>query len=259
MRKLLVAGVMGLSAFTTNAGIIDFELDMSGNLPTDNQEILFSDLFYTDNNVGIQFGFDTTGDSNADMSAMFEQTGNKDENDDTGFWRSNGIKDLAYEGFESQLGNYFLRQSKPYSMFDTFIIRYTSDLAVTQASGEIWDIDGKPNKTEQFRVSAYNGKDLLQSIESPLGQDQSLDGKPWVFGFQNMPNITQINIDFIGSKSGMGLALNNFSPTTNQLSGSTLAASANMVNEPTSVLWVFSALLLLIIKLHKQPTIKAQK
>jgi hypothetical protein len=54
---------------------------------------------------------------------------------------------------------------------------------------------------------------LLDSIESPLGKDNTLDGKPWVFGFSDLTDITKIEITFTGSKKkGIGLAFNNFSP-----------------------------------------------
>ncbi len=195
----------------TKAGIIDFETTALGGLPTDNSTIEFSDAFMADS-VIVRFGFDSNWDGTLDTKAVFEEVGNTDTGGDTGFWGFGSDKDTAAPGFTSQLGNFFLRQNDPYKPFGVFTILYEATNAVSAASGEIWDIDGG-NKTERFLVEAFDGTTLLDSIQSPLGTDSTLDGKPWVFGFNNLSNITKIEITFTGTKTnGIGLAFNNFSP-----------------------------------------------
>ena len=162
----------------------------------------------------VRFGFDVNSDGVLDAKAVFEEVGNVDLNNDTGFWGVSSARDIAAPGYASLLGQFFLRQSDPYKPFGTFSILYDADIPVTGASGEIWDIDGGEN-TEQFLVQAFNGSTLLDSILSPLGHNSDLNGKPWTFGFSGLSDITKINITFTGSKkSGIGLAFNNFSPTT---------------------------------------------
>jgi hypothetical protein len=209
--KNLSCSIFFLVVLNAEAGLIDFEKTVLGGLPTDNSIIAFSDAFMADS-VAVRFGFDSNSDGTLDTRAVFERAGNVDTGGDTGFWRKGGEKDTAAPGFTSLLGNFFLRQSEPYQPFGTFIILYDAMNPVTEASGEIWDIDGG-GKTERFLVKAFDGQTLLDSIESPLGKDNTLDGKPWVFGFSDLTDITKIEITFTGSKKkGIGLAFNNFSP-----------------------------------------------
>lgn len=208
-----------------NAGVIDFETDATGNSPTDNGIIALTDIFMADD-VAVQFGFDTNGDGILDTNAVYEQAGNVDLGNDTGFWGVNQARDIADANYVSLLGDFFLRQNDPYQPFGVFTILYQASNPVTAASGEIWDIDGG-NNTEQFLVEAYNGATLLDSILSPLGVDKTLNAKPWAFGFSDLSNITQINITFTGSKTrGIGLAFNNFSPVED------ISHSVN-INEPS--------------------------
>ncbi len=191
--------------------MIDFETTASGGTPTDNGTIEFTDAFMA-GSVTVRFGFDSNLDGTLDTKAVFEQVGNTDTSGDTGFWGFGADKDTAAPGFTSQLGDFFLRQNEPYEPFGVFTILYDAENPVTEASGEVWDIDGG-NKTERFLVEAFNGDTLLDSIESPLGVDNTLDGKPWAFGFSGLSDITKIEISFTGSKTGgIGLAFNNFSP-----------------------------------------------
>lgn len=209
--KSTCCSILFLVALNTKAGLIDFETTALGGLPTDNSTIEFSDSFMADS-VTVRFGFDSNSDGTLDTKAVFEEVGNIDISGDTGFWGFGSDKDTAAPGFTSQLGNFFLRQSVPYQPFGIFTILYEATNPVTEASGEIWDIDGGTN-TERFLVEAFNGSTLLDSIESPLGTDNTLDGKPWAFGFSGLSDITKIEITFTGSKtSGIGLAFNNFSP-----------------------------------------------
>jgi len=209
--KTLYSSIFLLVALNTEAGLIDFETTASGGLPTDNSTIEFSDAFMADA-VTVRFGFDSNADGILDTKAVFEEVGNIDSGGDTGFWGFGADKDTAAPGFTSLLGDFFLRQSEPYQPFGTFVILYDAINPVTEASGEIWDIDGGRN-TERFLVKAFDGENLLDSIESPLGIDNTLDGKPWTFGFSDLTDITKIEITFTGSKTkGIGLAFNNFSP-----------------------------------------------
>ena len=120
------------------------------------------------------------------------------------------------------MGGFFLRQPVSLSGFGTFIIDYSGAGVATAASGEIWDIDGSPSNTEQYRVRAFDGGGgLLASIDSPIGEfgdelgascTSPLDGQPWVFQFSGLSaGIARIKITFIGSKpTNIGLAFNNY-------------------------------------------------
>jgi hypothetical protein len=182
-----------------NAGIIDFETTASGVIPSDNGTIEFFDDFMADG-VRVRFGFDINSDGILDTKAVFEEAGNTDKGKDTGFSGIDKEKDIAAPGYTGLLGNFFLRQSASYKPFGIFTILYDADKPVTGASGEIWDIDGGKS-TEQFLVQAYDGSTLLQSIQSPIGKDKTLNGKPWAFGFNGLSNISKINITFTGSKT----------------------------------------------------------
>jgi len=228
---LLFALIFSLRTF---ASLINFETTASGATPTDNGIINVGDAFMADG-VSVSFGFDTTGDGNVDSHGVFEQIGGGQENGNSGFMSSYGDKyDRAATGFAPLLGNFFLRQKDAYQPFGTFHITYNSENPVTSASGEIWDIDGHNNLTERFFVEAFNGTESLASMFSPLGSNHgsnSLDGKPWAFGFNNLSDITRIEISFTGSKqSGIGLAFNNFSPIEN------VSAQINSVPEPSTII-----------------------
>jgi hypothetical protein len=217
----------------TFAGLINFETTASGATPTDNGVINVNDAFMADG-VSVSFGFDTTGDGNVDSHGVFEEIGGGRENRNSGFMSSYGDKyDRAATGFEPLLGNFFLRQKDAYEPFGTFHITYDAENPVTSASGEIWDIDGHNNNTERFLVEAFNGAESLASILSPLGSNHgsnSLDGKPWAFGFHGLSDITRIEITFTGTKeSGIGLAFNNFSPIED------VSEQINSVPEPSTV------------------------
>lgn len=228
-----------LVSVPVHAGLIDFETTASGNTPTDNSPIAFTDIFMADE-VSVRFGFDLNADGILDTQAVFEQVGNVDLGNDTGFWGINQARDIAAPNYTELLGNFFLRQYDPYQPFGIFTILYQANNPVTEASGEIWDIDGS-NKTEQFLVQAFNGSILLDSILSPLGEDKTLNGKPWAFGFKDLSNITQINITFTGSKtSGIGLAFNNFSPVED------ISQSVNVSEPSMLIVFVFVVIVSLL-------------
>jgi len=232
-----------------SAGLIDFEKTALGGQPTDNGTIEFSDAFMADG-VTVRFGFDTDSDGTLDAKAVFEEAGNVDIGDDTGFWGIDSARDVAAPGYTDLLGDFFLRQSDPYEPFGIFTILYETDRRVTAASGEIWDIDGNVNKgkTEQFLVQAFNGSTLLDSRQSPLGVDKTLNGLPWTFGFDGLSDITKINITFIGSKtSGIGLAFNNFSPVED------ISEPINVPEPSTLALLVLGAMGVASRRLRKLP------
>ena len=232
--------VLALSfSYRSFAGLIDFETTALGGTPTDNGIISLTDHFMADN-VSVSFGFDTSDDGNVDSYGVFEKVGGGKENGNSGFMSAFGNKyDIAATGSEALLGQFFLRQQNAYLPFGTFHIIYNALNPVTSASGEIWDIDGntRKNRTEQFFVEAFNGTESLASILSPLGNTDfgnTLDGKPWAFGFSGLSDITRIEISFIGGKEkGIGLAFNNFSPIED------VSARTNSVPEP-STLVIFS-------------------
>jgi hypothetical protein len=100
-----------------------------------------------------------------------------------------------------------------------FTIAYDTNQTIRELSGEIWDIDGGANGTEQWRVDVLNGLGgVLATVDSPLGINQdpgSLDSLPWTFAFTNLPDgVESVRLTFIGSKTvAVGLAFNNFSAT----------------------------------------------
>jgi hypothetical protein len=235
-----------MSIMTAHAGIIDFETTANGGTPVDNDIININDQFMA-GGVSVSFGFDTNGDGVLDSEGVFEQVGESaNPADDSGFLANYG-EDTANPDFQRMLGNFFLRQKMAYQPFGIFHIIYNADNPVTSASGEIWDIDGGRN-TEQFVIKAFNGEDLLESQESPLGianSEISYDGRPWAFGFTNLSDITRIEISFTGSKTrGIGLAFNNFSPVED------ISNVTNNVPEPTSL--VFIALSVFAVGFYKQ-------
>jgi hypothetical protein len=220
------------------SGIIDFETTATGAVPTDNQVIGLNDDFSADG-VLVSFGFDTTGNGVTDSEAVFEAIAGGEESGNSGFQSLyTGKYDIPEPNSANLLGGFFLRQQNAYQPFGTFHINYTADNPVTEASGEVWDIDGKPSKTEQFFVEAYNDDILLDSMASPLGDDKELDGMPWAFGFENLTNITRIEITFTGSKTkGIGLAFNNFSPVED------ISVQTNSISEP-STMGIFSMVII---------------
>ena len=198
---------------SVDAAIIDFETLPSGASSIDNTLLGLNDA-YSISGVDVTFGFDTDGDGITDTQGVIEKVGDADS--DGGFLNDTlGQSDTAAPGFESQLGDFFYR-TQTFSGFGTFIIDYTSSAPVTAASGEIWDIDGSTNNTEQFQIQAFDiGNNLLDTIISPLGNNLTLDGKPFTFSFSGLSNIDQIRIEFVGNKTQfIGLAFNNFSPIT---------------------------------------------
>ena len=220
----------GASGLMATAALIDFETDPGGGLPIDNAALPFASA-YNVGGVQVTFGFDTDTNGTVETDALFEMAGNADPN--VGFLGSSGF-DTADPNFGPQLGNFFLRQPTTGATFGEFVVNFVTPLTVTEASGEIWDIDGLPGVTEQYRVQAFNsGGTLLATIDSPIGVLETplapLDGQPWLFSFNGLSDsIARIDISFLGTKPNLiGLAFNNFAFTAVPEPGSaTLAAGA---------------------------------
>jgi hypothetical protein len=199
------------------AAVIDFETTPSGAAPSDN-----APLSAPYNIVGggtVTFFFDSNGnnsyDPGTDVQPIFEAYG-PDGSD--GFSNGTlGLADTANGGLAGQLGNFFLRQLQPGTPPPPLIADYNTSQIISGLSGEIWDIDGGLAGTEQWLVEALDGSNnLLVSQLSPLGIGPALDGLPWVFSFPGLPSgFDKVRISFVGTKvSGLGLAFNNFDPTS---------------------------------------------
>lgn len=223
MRKLwsvcAVLAALSLTAGPTSAQSITFETTPAGIAPVDDAALPMGTP-YTFPGLSINFGFDSDSNGTVDTDAVFEQVAGPQSEPNIGFVGSNGF-DIPDAGYFGQLGTWFLRSSTSGSNFGKLVIKYTTALTVTSASGEIWDIDGEPPDTEQYRVQAFDSSNvLLGTIDSPVGTlptlTAPLDGQPWQFVFSGLSgSIDHIEISFTGTKTGgIGLAFNNFYPTT---------------------------------------------
>lgn len=196
------------------AQVIDFETDPAGAASLDDATLGLASA-YTVGPLSITFGFDTDLNGVPETPASIEVVGP----DVIDGFAACLARDTAAPGFGPQLGNFFLRGNAA-TDFGLLVITYAGGV-VNGASGEIWDIDGLSNGTEQYRVRAYDSSGtLLATIDSPLSTQDSgcanteLDGRPWLFNFTGVPGIARITIDFIGTKTnGIGLAFNNFNAT----------------------------------------------
>ncbi len=242
---ILVFCAIFVIARAAHAGFVDFEALQGGGPPTDNSPL--STVPYIVDGVAVSFGIDTTGNGLADTDAVIEEIG---ANAPDGFSSSTAggplLTDIADPTFGDRLGNFFLRHPVTGALPDPLIITYSSPpmfppLTVTEASGEIWDIDGRSSgHFEQWRVEAYDSSGiLLATIDSPQGEGPSevapLDGRPWTFQFKEdqfpglAAGIRQIRISFIGNitiEEGIGLAFDNFSPVTAVPEPSSIALAA---------------------------------
>jgi hypothetical protein len=235
MRHALHAAVLALffSATRTPAGTITFEATPSGGTPVDDAQLAVP---YTYNGGSVRFFFDANGnnryDAGTDVLPVFEHIGD----DGTNGFDSNttGIPDTARPGYEAQLGTWFLRPPVP-QLPGPFIAAYTSATPIRALSGEIWDIDGRDGKTEQWQVDVLsNAGAVLASTLSPSFGDasaSSLDSLPWTFRFENLPDgVASVRLTFIGTKNGAGLAFNNFSPDVALPEPSSIGALAAMTS-----------------------------
>ncbi|QDV27333.1 hypothetical protein [Aureliella helgolandensis] len=218
------------------AGVIDFETLQDGlTAPTDDAALDRTVGFTFDGTNSVTFGFDYSGnDFNADTDAVFEARGSDKFN---GFESkqaelNGGAKhDTERPGSAYSLGNFFLRQPASIgSVPGPFIIDYAQ--VVSALSGEIWDIDTGSAGYEQWKVTAFDaGGTTITSLLSPKGDtlqtnSSSGDSLPWIFSIAGS-GIKKVAIEFVGTNKIVGLAFNNFNP------------SSATVPEPTSLL-VFS-------------------
>ena len=225
MRALLVLLSL-LSASAVGAStLMGFETAPDGGPMTDDTYLTDA---YSSDGVSVRFFFDGNGnneyDAGVDTLPVIE--GALSNGAANGFWRDTGGGwDRTIPGYESQLGDFFLRQGTPSSfgnVADPFIVDYDTALSISALSGEIWDIEALPTSYEQWFVEILDsGNNVLASQSSPQGllvsDPNTLDGKPWVFGFSGLSGIDKVRITFTGTKtSGIGLAFNGFSPQVNR-------------------------------------------
>lgn len=225
-------GTIALFASTqASAGFINFE-DASTHSLNDDDEVT-TQYNGTD---GVTF-----------EGAYLEQIGETSDQEN-GFGTGGGVldKDLSTSG--NGLGTWFLRTKGslgsrgPGSVF----LAITYDTSVTQASGQIWDIDGLNKKTasEQWLVKAFDDKGTLDTSDdvfvtddlSPLGYAPSgtgsLNGLPWTFKLTAGTSFNRIEFIFKGTKDeGIGLAFDNFNTTS--------SGEFTAVPEPATV-WLFA-------------------
>jgi hypothetical protein len=210
----VACALVSLPARSASASLIDFEQTPAATTPLDDAPL---NTPYAIPGGTVQFFFDTNGNNTLDGGdnfPIFEQKGT-DGND--GFQNGGlGVQDTAAPGFASQLGNFFLRGPVGFAVPDPFIVDYNTGITISALSGEIWDIDGQNQGTEQWRVEVLDtANNVLASQLSPLGNSPALDGRPWTFAFTGLPlGVDKVRLTFIGTKTmGVGLAFNNFSPT----------------------------------------------
>jgi hypothetical protein len=211
--------VAALAALTANAQLIDFEHDPGGAIPTDNAPL--NAPYNLTGGGTVTFFFDNTLDNalNAgDTLPLFEATG-PDGSD--GFVNPGGIGDVPNPPDAAQLGAFFLRQPNNGTVPPPFIIDYNTAQIINSLSGELWDIDGSAALgTEKWFVEVLDAANVtLASQMSPVGTTSgvgTLDARPWTFTFSGLPaGVDKVRITFMGTKTmGLGLAFNNFRPTT---------------------------------------------
>jgi hypothetical protein len=229
------------ASFCANAAVIDFET-IPGGIPQDKLAIStqFVDLY------GVEFSLLGGG------TPYLEKVGGGDSGN--GFFnQGKGEYDVAANGFSDRLGDYFLRFGTgglPYVPGPTLLVNYTAP--VSAASGEIWDIDATNIAYDQWVVSAKDEfGNTIQSITSPKGllfnNVDSLDSKPWVWSFELAESeISSIAVSFSGEGSVMGLAFDNFSPSSS--APAPAPAPAPVPLPPTAWLYILALVSLVWLK-----------
>jgi hypothetical protein len=202
---------------TVYGDLLTFETTPTGATPIDDEPLTTS---YAIPGGTVRFFFDANAnnlyDSGIDTDPVFEQKGPDGTN---GFEGPPG-QDRARIGFESRLGEFYLRHPNvDLTLVQPFIVDYDTSVVIKELSGEIWDIDGNDNLgTEQWRIDVLTASGgVLGSRDSPVGMfggPNSLNGMPWIFQFTDLPiGVDKLRITFIGTKTErLGLAFNNFSP-----------------------------------------------
>jgi hypothetical protein len=205
------AAIAALFAFTAltpaHADLIDFEDAPSRTFAGDTSRELQDDdpvttEYTTPEGVTFQGGFLEQYDDDGTDGFVNDQM---------------SVRDVGNDEPNSGLGNWFLRTDGTINVDGSTSrsLRITYSTPVSEASGEIWDIDGNPSQgTEQWRLIFSDGGTQVGTLDSPEGKDNgpgSLDGLPWEFNAMPGGLFDQIDFTFIGSKeSGIGLAFDNF-------------------------------------------------
>lgn len=182
---------------TNNLGVVDPDLDDDAiqynteftdpNAPLNHDLTITFEANYEDNNSGFSSSaFEDYYVSSATANA-YGYTANLETDESSGvsgFGTANYV-DQPATGYEQQAGNFFMRSAAPMN-----IIRIANSGVgtVTEASGEIWDIDNGWG-TEDYNVYAYSisGSDytLLAKQLSSDGGTQG-DGTPWSWSFSGL-------------------------------------------------------------------------
>jgi hypothetical protein len=261
LHKVLVAAVSAALAAPAigGAGVIDFETTPGGGAPTDDAPLTGSYLV-----DGVTISFDLVVDGQT-VTPVFELVGRDApgeqldmDGDPIAFGFANselGQLDTADVGFEDDLGQWFLRTPAfttcqgPGCPATTivpqivFTINYSSPFPVTEASGEIWDIDSPgTGQHEQWTIDALGAGDVvLATVLTPEGifptDPASLDARPFVFSFVGLTDIQKVRLTHTGPRpNNIGLAFNNYSPVT------------SLVPEPAALALLGAGLALLALR-----------
>jgi hypothetical protein len=220
VRFSLIAALLAFLPDAVRAGLINFETNPDGATPSDNSRL--TDPYKLDGGGTVRFFFDGNANNQFDAEDAvpeFEAVGSDFAH---GFVAAQ-VGDLQFDqarvGADGSLGTHFLNKRNGLSaFFGGLVVQYDTVQNVRDISGEIWDIDGDGGRTERWLISAIDDDgNNLQQVLSPEGVTQdvdSLDSLPWNFEFRNLPDsFRAIRFDFVGTKSGYNLALDNLSTT----------------------------------------------
>jgi hypothetical protein len=191
---------------------IDFE-NVPGGTPAD--QLAISTQYLADH--GVSFSLEGGG------TPYLEASGAADAGH--GFYNWDfGSYDIESTGYTGGLGGYFLRfGTTTFSPTPGPVLAIDYATPVSGASGQIWDIDAATGGSSGYEAWTVEARDALGSvidtIVSPNGIDESLpasmNGEPWVWSFSHpSADIHSITIRFTGTASLVGLAFDNFSPST---------------------------------------------
>lgn len=248
MGRSLVHAVIAVSFATTfvanlelaSADVIDFEHIASDDTVVPGDDAVLSNPYQI--KIGgvptggtVRFFFDTNNNNTyqmaADIEPVFENRGPAGDAISRAFisqWTNPDTVDSPRTTeLEQRMGNFFLRKGLPQGQGDLpgpFMAVYNTTLAITELSGEIWDIDSN----DQWLVEVLSSTNaVLKSRLSPkfaagdFGPD-TLDSAPWLFQFTELPaDVRSLRITYKGTNNnGVGFAFDNFSPTfAEQLTG----------------------------------------
>lgn len=154
------------------------------NVPLNHDLTITFEANYDDDNSGASnSAFEDYYVSSATASAYGYAVNEEASETTSGFGTANNPDQP--DGYEQQAGNFFMRSAAPMN-----IIRIANSGVgtVTEASGEIWDID-KGWGDEAYNVYAYSisgsNYTLLAKQLSPVGTSAG-DGAPWSWSFSGL-------------------------------------------------------------------------